>query len=563
VPAPPSQEPRRRVITRRFFGAGVGALLAGWVARRLFEEAAPPLGPKACAYVYPPAPAHAVPPGTATPALPPPTRPAEAPPPFVQRGGTINDASCLNRTPVYGIVEASDAAGVARALGFARRHGLRVTAAGARHSMGGQSFVRDGLVLDLRRMNRMALDRGRLELTVESGARWADVQRFLDARGCAVKAMQSINIFSLGGALSVNGHGIAHDPGPVAATVRSLSVMTAAGEIVTASPAENRDLFRAVLGGYGLLGVILDARLDVVPNVMYRRRTRYMDYREVPEFYRRHVAGDPRVGLFFGRLSVSPLGYLREAAVHTFTVAAGAGLPPPIAPLPAASAAVARLVFNNSKGGGAGRLLRWALEKHLQPLVESCVRAPAGVGADGAGIAGEGANATDDERGAARTCLVSRNQQMYESMEFLRNRLADTDILQEYFVPHAALPAFADGLRAVIAKRRANLLNVTIRRVAPDTVTALPYATSDAFALVLYFNQRFDDGASRALDDTTRDLIDLALRLRGTYYLPYRLCYSRDQLLAAYPGFDDFLRIKSTWDPAGLFTNEMYERYRV
>ena len=234
---------------------GRGALLAGWAAHRAVEEAAPPDGPKACAYVYPPAAAaraaHQTTPATAATAVTSATsgmataaRPAaggaETPPPFAQRGGTINDASCLNRTPVYGIAEAADAAGVARALDFARRHGLKVTAAGARHSMGGQSFVRGGLVLDMRGMNRMALDRERLELTVESGARWADLQRFLDARGCAVKAMQSINIFSLGGALSVNGHGIAHDPGAVAATVRSLRVMTAAGEIVTASPRRPR-----------------------------------------------------------------------------------------------------------------------------------------------------------------------------------------------------------------------------------------------------------------------------------------------------------------------------------
>ncbi len=44
---------------------------------------------------------------------------------------------------------------------------------------------------------------------------------FLDEQGLSVKAMQSINIFTVGGTLSVNAHGIAHNPGPIASTVRS------------------------------------------------------------------------------------------------------------------------------------------------------------------------------------------------------------------------------------------------------------------------------------------------------------------------------------------------------
>jgi FAD/FMN-containing dehydrogenase len=67
----------------------------------------------------------------------------------------------------------------------------------------------------------------------------------------------------------VNAHGIDPMPGPVAPTVRSLRVMLSTGEVVKASPAENPELFRHVLGGYGLFGVILDADLDVTDNEMY------------------------------------------------------------------------------------------------------------------------------------------------------------------------------------------------------------------------------------------------------------------------------------------------------
>ena len=138
--------------------------------------------------------------------------------------------------------------------------------------MGGQTFTHGGVVLDLRDFNRISLDKQHKTVNVQSGVRWWQLQQFLDKEGLAVKAMQSINIFSVGGTLSVNAHGIDPEPGPIAPTVRSLRVMLSDGNVVKASLSENGELFRHVLGGYGLFGVILDAELDVVDNEMYRAK---------------------------------------------------------------------------------------------------------------------------------------------------------------------------------------------------------------------------------------------------------------------------------------------------
>lgn len=158
-------------------------------------------------------------------------------------------------------------------------------------------------------------------------------------------------------------------------------------------------------------------------------------------------------------------------------------------------------------------------------------------------------------------CLVSRNEEMYDSMDYLKNRLQDTDILQEYFVPPDQMPAFVDGLRTAVKRNRANLLNVTIRIVHKDVVTALPYAKEDMFAFVLYFNQRLNDADSRKLQTTTEELIDLAVGLNGTFYLPYQLFYSQEQLHRAYPGATAFFEAKKTYDSIGLFSNKLFEKY--
>src|ERR1700730_9322004 len=292
-------------------------------------------------------------------------------PAFTQLGGFINDASCLNKTAVYGIAKISSVEDIRNALQFARENRLKVTIAGQRHSMGGQSFTKDGLVLDMRGFNQLKLDKGRKILNVQTGATWAQIQRLLDQQGLAVKAMQSINIFTVGGALSVNAHGIAHDPGQLAPTVRAIRVMLSDGEIKTASPTENSELFRLALGGYGLFGVILDADLDVVDNEVYKWNSKYLDYKDFPSYYAKNVEGNTRLGLAYGRLSISPGSYLQEAALHTFEKTDFEG---PIEPIrPPGYDWLDRLIINFSKTGGFGRWTRWQLEKYVGLRVHPCL----------------------------------------------------------------------------------------------------------------------------------------------------------------------------------------------
>ena len=504
-----------------------------FAAKKIFDYSSPPTKEKDCDFVYP---AGVVKVKPTTIVLQSPQTPFT----FSQLGGFINDASCLNKTAVYGIVKVSSVEDIWNALRFARENHLKVTVAGQRHSMGGQAFIKDGVVLDLRSFNQMKLNKERKILNVQTGATWKQIQRLLDGEGLAVKAMQSINIFTVGGTLSVNAHGIAHNPGQIAPTVRSFRIMLSDGEIKTASPTQNSELFRLALGGYGLFGVILDVDLDVVDNEVYKWKTEYMNYRDFPEFYKRNVEGNDRIGLAYGRLSMSPPSYLTETALHVYERTSFDGVLPLLKPV--GHDRLVRFVINLSKTGGFGRWVRWALEKYVEPRFYPCLSRN---------------EAMSQEEG----CLVSRNQEMYDSMDYLKNRLRDTDILQEYFIPYEKMAEFVEGLREIVKGDGANLLNVTIRIVHKDTLTALPYAKQDMFAFVLYFNQKLNETESRTLQKTTTDLIDLALRLNGTYYLPYQLYYSQEQLHKAYPEVDAFFAAKRKYDPIALFTNKFYQTY--
>ncbi|WP_410960585.1 FAD-dependent oxidoreductase, partial [Salmonella sp. SAL4357] len=79
--------------------------------------------------------------------------------------------------------------------------------AAIRHSMGGHAFDDGALVLDMRGFNRVEVDAGAMTMTVQPGATWHDIQNKLHPH-FAVKAMQSTDIFSVGGSISVNAHGM-------------------------------------------------------------------------------------------------------------------------------------------------------------------------------------------------------------------------------------------------------------------------------------------------------------------------------------------------------------------
>jgi FAD/FMN-containing dehydrogenase len=458
-----------------------------------------------------------------------------------QLGGSINDASCLNRTEIYGVVEVRGIDDIARTLAFARDNRLSITTAGVRHSMGGQAFRKGGIVLDMRGFNRIVLNESTRTVTVQPGATWHDIQNALHPR-FAVRAMQSTDIFSVGGSISVNAHGMDHQAGALAKSIKSMRVMLADGSLRTASPAENKELFDLVVGGYGLFGVIVEAELDIADNLVYQTGRRVLDYKEFPALFATEIENDANVGLMYGHLSTAPSTFLKELLLYTYTRVDGTDFKrDPLGEV--SSTKLRRLTINLSKQGPLFQELKWLSEKHIEHRIEACTVTRA------------------QAIGSAEACLVSRNDPMHDSVPYLRNALPDdTDILHEYFIPRSQFVGFVDGMRKVLTDNKTNLLNASVRIVHAEN-NFLTYSPEPAFSLVLYINQSTDDEGNRRMKKATEELIELAIAHKGRFFLPYQLYYSRDQLQRSYPQINDFFAAKRKYDPAELFTNTFYQKY--
>ncbi len=448
--------------------------------------------------------------------------------------GMIDDASSLNATPIHEIwpvpEDPADAERqLAELLARAVDEGLKVSIAGARHSMGGHSIAPGGIVIDMRPFKGLRLDQSTNILTAGSGAIWHDVLAYLDPLGRSVQVMQSNDSFTVGGSISVNCHGWQYGRPPIASTVESFRLMQADGSIVQCSRDENPELFSLVLGGYGLFGIILDTRLRITNNVRYRVTRHIVPSSEAMTTYHEKVEAAGHAAMAYARLDVSADNFLNEVMIYVLEEDPQEdGRLQPVGPPGFVS--LRRSIFRGSTESDYGKRLRWDAETRLQPTLTPS--------------------------------HYTRNQVLDEGVEVFQNRSADsTDILHEYFLPPEQLESFILELQEIIPAHQANLLNVTIRSIREDTDTFLRYADRSMLSVVMLFSQPRSSAGDARMQVLSRELIDRALALNGRYYLPYRLHASAEQFQRAYPQAESFFQLKRKYDPNELFINQFYLKY--
>ena len=241
-----------------------------------------------------------------------PTPPPEPP-------DVVNDVARLNRTQVREVIHPRNEDEIRKAVLEAVTSGVKVTIAGKRHSMGGQTLYSDSIALDMLQFNKiLSLDETNKLLAVQSGATWSSIQEFLNPHGLAVLAMQGPNVFTVGGSMSVNAHGWDMRHGNVASSVEWFRILLADGSVKRCSREENSELFHFVLGGYGLFGVILDVVLRVTDNTAYLATVSDVELSQLPEYFQSQLRSSPSVELGEADLSISPESLLREAVTLTY-----------------------------------------------------------------------------------------------------------------------------------------------------------------------------------------------------------------------------------------------------
>ena len=437
----------------------------------------------------------------------------------------INDVTRLNPIPVWGVARPTSVEEVQSALA---RTDVPISVGGGHFSMGGQTASPGSLHLDMRSMNKVILfSPPERTIRVQSGIRWCDIQKFIDPHGLAVKIMQTYANFTVGGSLSVNVHGRYIGLGPLVLSVRSIRVVLASGDVVDASPVENSELFYGCIGGYGALGVIVEAELDLAENRRIQRRSVTMPLRSYPDHFKSSIGNDPQV--VFHNADIYAPHFSRVRAV-TWT--------------------------ETNRPVTTGTRLQWQHRRHLieKYFFWAITETPFGKWRREHIV---------DPLIYSRRAVHWRNYEAGYDVAELEPvaRTASTYVLQEYFVPVENFEPCVAAVSEILQRHRVNVINISIRHAHEDSGTLLSWSRGETYALVLYYKQRTRHNARDRVGVWTRELIEAVIRHGGTYYLAYQLHATAEQFHRAYPQARRLFELKRRFDPQYRLRNALWDKY--
>lgn len=214
----------------------------------------------------------------------------------------------IDRRP-RAVVRCVDTDDIVAAVNFARDNGLALAIRGGGHSVPGFGTVDDGVVADLSGMRRVDVDPSAKTARAQGGATWGDFNNATHEFGLAttggIISTTGVAGLTLGGGIGylTRGCGLSLD------NLASAEVVTADGNVVTASDREHEDLFWALRGGGGNFGVAtsLEFRLQPVTDIyggpMFFELS---DAGDVLRWYRDFIADAPEQFGGFPAFQIAP-----------------------------------------------------------------------------------------------------------------------------------------------------------------------------------------------------------------------------------------------------------------
>lgn len=476
------------------------------------------------------------------------TRPTNTPPlnrrlRLRPEGQIVNDVhSQLNRTRVRSIARPNSLENLQATIRRARTQRESVSVAGGRHAMGGQQFGTETLLLDMSQMNRvLRFDYGRREVEVEAGIEWPELINFLieAQRGRSeqlgiIQKQTGADRLSLGGALAANIHGRGLSLKPLIGDVESFVLVNAEGDALRCSRRENRELFRLAIGGYGLFGIIAQITLRLAPRRKLKRVVRIADLGGLVDSFEKRIADGFLYGDFQFMTASESDGFLRRGVFSCYG--------------PAAEDAPAPAHHKELSKDDWRQLLKLA---HTDRELAFQVYADHYLSTDG-------------------QLYWSDTHQLSVYLDDYHRELdaqlgaagRGSEMITEVYVPRERLVGFMEAVRADFRANSTGLIYGTIRLIEKDDESFMAWAKESYACVVFNLHVAHNPpGIEKAKGDFRR-LIDRAIEDGGSYYLTYHPWATREQVLACYPQFTEFLRLKLRYDRAETFQSNWYRHYR-
>ena len=437
----------------------------------------------------------------------------------------VNDVTLQNPITVK---QSLKPATVEELINFIKTTHEPICIGGGRFSMGGQTASAEATFIDMRDLNQVThFSLPNKTVTVQAGARWCDIQRFIEPFDLSIKIMQTYSNFTVGGSLSVNVHGRYIGLGPLILSVNSVTILLLDGIVKTVSPTTDSELFYATIGGYGAISIILEAELSLADNIRLERSKQRLSVSEYLKFFKDNVRQSQSIVLH--NADIYPPHYNKLLAISWQATAR-----------PATTATRTQTV---KRVYPIFRYLFWLVSsipfaKYFREYV-----------IDSLFYSKKVVHWRNYEAGYDVAELEPESKRKY------------TYFLQEYFVPIDRLDDFMSDMREVLKRYQVNMINVSIRHAFADPGSLLAWARTEVFAFVIYYKRKNTPEDANKTAIWTRELINRVLRVNGSYYLPYQIQASERAFHQAYPRAKELFALKQQYDPTYRLRNQLWDTY--
>ena len=417
-----------------------------------------------------------------------------------------------------------------------RRSAGLLSVSGGRYSPDTHYAQPGSLHIDISRLNRVVkLELLTMRVTVQAGIRWFDLLRFLQPHGLSVRVMPAFANFTVGGSISSNQASPHLRSGPVAQGVTALTLVLGDGTVRTVRPEIDGDLFRAIVGGFGGFGVIVEAEVELAPNTPLLRRSHAMTADLYPDFFRSRI--QPDAGARIHSAEFGAPGFERLRAVTWVETE----IPPTHQqPLhhPGMIDPLRKVLDWSRPSNPLSRLYRRAV---IEPLA------------------------------AARKTVHWRNYEVSHDLQAFDPKIHDQPLyaFHEFGVPLARFGEFHEAVRRIVARYRVPAVRLTVTHYGPCTRSLLALADSEsAFHCRLVTRTASGRGrgrGSRAVshdpDVWARELVQAAIDCGGRFDPAFRMVATREQFEQAFPSCLRLVRMKREIDPLDRFGNGFWRHY--
>lgn len=464
------------------------------------------------------------------------------PPKPKPEGVLVNDVhSQLNTTRVFRVMEPESIDGVRSAFNLARKEEKPICIAGGRHAMGGQQFCTDGVLIDIRKLNKVLsfdAERGLIEL--ESGVQWPRLYEYLvSAQAGRPKQwtfrqkQTGADRLTMGGSLSANIHGRGLTLPPFIGDVESFRLIDAKGDLHNCSRSENPELFRLAIGGYGLFGFVYSVTLRLAQR---RKLERVVEVREVNGLagaFADRITEGYLYGDFQYAIDSKAEDFLRRGVFSCYRPA------PDDAPLPATRREL-------SEADWVELLLLAHSDKNAAFRRYSSYYQATG-----------GQIYWSDEQQMA---IYPDNY--HRDIDRRLQAPKGTEVITEVYCERDALERFMAEVRQYALKDQVEIIYGTVRLIEQDKESFLPWARKPYACVIFNVHVEHSTRGLIKAGDIFRRLIDIGLRFGGGWYPTYHKHALRRQVDFAYPQMADFLKLKRKYDAAEFFQSDWYRHYK-